>query len=288
MQTISFLRVSLGDFHTHNKYCRHASGNLIDYVRAAISKGLPALGFCDHFPMCFLPKQTEMAQYAMTLEDIPIYLQKCQELKSRFSDQLEIFVGYEVDYYKPSFSKYQQTLDPIYDKVDYLIGSIHILEWDGQDVWGVIDTTGPAKVKELGLEKVMIEYFNTMISLIKSEYFQIVGHMDLPKKYSPERFETNPNIWEKVLDVLDIIEQSEMALEINTSGFYKGAGEQYTSDLIMEEAINRKIPITIGSDAHRPEDVGYKFDEILMKLKKFGLKEVIHWQNRQKIKKKIA
>ena len=78
-----------------------------------------------------------------------------------------------------------------------------------------------------------------------------------------------------------------MSIEINTSGFYKGANEQFTSDLIIKEAILRKIPLTLGSDAHRPEDVGYHFAEMLSTLKKFGLMEITQWDQQAQVKIKI-
>jgi len=265
---------NIGDFHTHSFRCRHASGTLEDYVKGAISKGLTSIGLCDHFPMHILPEELKMVEYAMKLEEVPEYISMANKVKEKYAGDIEVLIGIEVDYYPPCFQLYKTAITPFLSDFDYMMGSVHILEWEGESVWGVIDTTGPAKVKEHGLEKVMIEYFNTLIKLVETGFFQVLGHMDLPKKYFPYRFEKNEIVWNKLLSLLDSIQNSNIIVEINTSGYYKGAKEQYTSDLIIQELIKRDIPITLGSDAHSPEDVAHKFDEVIQKLNSWGLKEL--------------
>ena len=73
-----------------------------------------------------------------------------------------------------------------------------------------------------------------------------------------------------------------MAIEINTSGIWKGAGELFPSDDIIKEIITRNIPITLGSDAHKPKQVAYKFKETTEKLKRMGLTHFCTFSKRVK------
>jgi histidinol-phosphatase (PHP family) len=72
-----------------------------------------------------------------------------------------------------------------------------------------------------------------------------------------------------------------MAIEINTSGFLKEIGSQYPDDVIIKEIIQRNIPLLLGSDAHRPEYIGYMFEEIIEKLRKLGLSHLCIYEKRE-------
>jgi histidinol-phosphatase (PHP family) len=78
-----------------------------------------------------------------------------------------------------------------------------------------------------------------------------------------------------------------MAIEINTSGTLKGIGSQFPSDVIVKEIIQRDIPVLLGSDAHRPEKIGYMFEEFIEKAKKWGLSHICRYEHREQSLVKI-
>jgi len=45
------------DLHTHNKRCGHASGEIEDYIKYAISKNLDVIEITDHMPF-FVAEKT--------------------------------------------------------------------------------------------------------------------------------------------------------------------------------------------------------------------------------------
>jgi histidinol-phosphatase (PHP family) len=51
-----------------------------------------------------------------------------------------------------------------------------------------------------------------------------------------------------------------MRVEINTAGLRKAVGEAYPAPALLVEAHALGVPLVLGSDAHRPEHVGYAFD----------------------------
>jgi len=80
---------------------------------------------------------------------------------------------------------------------------------------------------------------------------------------------------------LDAIKKSGMAIEINAAGYRKPIGEAYPSRELLEMAYERDIPITFGSDAHKPEQVGYKKEEIISFAKSIGYKNIAYFKNRE-------
>jgi histidinol-phosphatase (PHP family) len=108
--------------------------------------------------------------------------------------------------------------------------------------------------------------------------FDVISHFDLPKKFGHRL--RDREMKELVQPVLDHIAKKGMAFEINTSGWRRDAAEAYPSPLILSLAAEREIPITFGSDAHAPKEVGYQFAEALALALDTGCKDSLLYTNR--------
>ena len=274
--------MQLWDYHTHNKLCHHAVGVPEEYVQSAISKNLAEIGLSDHFPMQMLPKEADVWKYSMTMEEYPVYLEDCKRLREKYKSQITIKIATEADYFPAVFPKYKEALKPYLEDLDYLLGSIHVLQWDGIDAFGVDDDIGKAMCQTHTADKVYSEYFKRLGQMAKDgkDLYNIVGHCDLPKKFGV-RPEHPEGVWEETMNFLDAVEAAGIAVEINTSGFRKPVKEQYPAERIIKELIARKIPITLGSDAHAPAEVGHEFTTFLAKVKKWGLTHLCQWTRRE-------
>lgn len=168
----------LSNYHSHCTFC---DGRSIpeDFVKFAIAHGFSAYGFSSHSP---LPFETF---WNMSKEDMPEYLQEIERLKWKYKDQIELYVGLEVDYldetYNASIPYFQEL------PLDYRIGSIHFLPVAtplSEENMVCID--GPFKDYALSVER----YFEGDIRLLVKRYFEstqrmieaggidIVGHID--------------------------------------------------------------------------------------------------------------
>lgn len=94
------------------------------------------------------------------------------------------------------------------------------------------------------------------------KHFDIVGHLDLIKVF---KFMPKKDIRLLAKNALHAIKDADMVLEINMSGLRKPIEETYPSKELLEVAFALDIPITFGSDAHKPEQVGL-FDEAVVNL----------------------
>ena len=273
--------MKLGDYHTHCNLCNHAVGTIEDYIRVGIQSNLHLtdLGVSDHFPMHLLPEPFHI--YAMSPDQFPSYIQQARELKKKYKSQINVLISSEVDYFLPVFHGYRKALRPYLDELDYIIGSVHAIPWDNEYGALPIDTNfAIPQIMKIGVDKVYLEYYQAIIKMIKSKFFHIIGHFDIPKKYGllPINYDL---IWDRIIEVLDIVENNGILIEINTSGLRRPFKEQYPSDDIIQESIKRKIPLILGSDAHQPQDIGYRFEDIISKLRKWGLKKLYRIVNQE-------
>ena len=234
-------------------------------VRSAIGRGLTEIGFSDHFPYpegfiepapdCVVPNQGEFARY----------VDDALRLKDAYSDRIKIRVGAEIDYL-PGF------MDDVLGKLaayplDYAIGSIHVV--DGVAIDYRPDVLA-ARLGELGGPDGLWEkYWNAMERFMSFDGFQIVGHLDLPKKFRTAW--TARRFSETVDRVLGSIRKRGLALEINTGGWDRTDGREcYPSEGILRQAVAKGIPIAFGSDAHRPDDVGRHFTRAMDLVQRLG------------------
>ena len=257
------------DLHNHTTLCNHATGSVEEYVKRAIELGIDEYGFACHAPMNFDPK------YRMKLEERNIYEKWVNEAKEKYKDKIKVLLAYEVDYLNGFM------LDEILNAdVDYLIGSVHFLQ-NKNEMWGFDNPEFIGVYKSVDIDKIWEDYFDAIEAMAKTNYFQIVGHLDLIKVF---KFLPKKDIRLIAKDSLKQIKKSNMVLEINPAGLRKPIGETYPSKQLLELAYEMNIDITFGSDAHEIEQVGFKYDEVVSLAKEIGYTKCITFDNREKIK----
>ena len=255
------------DLHNHTTLCNHATGTVEEYVKRAIELGIDEYGFACHAPMNFDPK------YRMKLEERNIYEKWVNEVKEKYKDKIKVLLAYEVDYLNGFM------LDEILNaNVDYLIGSVHFLQ-NKNEMWGFDNPEFIGVYKSVDIDKIWEDYFEAIKAMAKTNYFQIVGHLDLIKVF---KFLPKKDIRLIAKDSLKQIKKSNMVLEINPAGLRKPINELYPSKQLLEEAFDLGINITFGSDAHNVEQIGFKYNDVVDLAKEIGFKECVSFENRDK------
>ncbi|MBD3197847.1 MAG: histidinol-phosphatase HisJ [Candidatus Lokiarchaeota archaeon] len=276
----------LEDWHTHNKLCRHAKGIPEDYVKEAIKKKLNLIGISDHFPYEIYDNIEAIPheEYAMKVNEIEKYIDNVENLKQEYQDIIEIRTGLEIDYIKDQTERVIPLLNKNKDKIDYILGSLHVLHI-GDEPWCFDDSRFMKQYNQYKtINDVYLHYYETKKRMLENTKFEfdIVSHFDLPKKFNklPENKEL---VYDKASQVLEIIKKKDLTVEINTSGFRKEVKEQYPSIEIIRKLDELDIPILLGSDAHEPSEVAWKFKEITELLKKIGFSQFAHFDKRTRI-----
>ena len=123
-----------------------------------------------------------------------------------------------------------------------------------------------------------------MQGLIKLDVIDIVGHIDLIKKFNKDgRYfsEENPVYMKKVKETLELAKERDLLIEVNTAGIDKMVGDIYPSRAILEMCYDLGMKLTLGSDAHAPEQVGRYFGNALVRIKDIGYKEIYYIKGRE-------
>jgi histidinol-phosphatase (PHP family) len=69
---------------------------------------------------------------------------------------------------------------------------------------------------------------------------------------------------------------------LNTAGLRKDCREIYPSREILKLAFQKGVPITFGSDAHKPEEVGLNFAEAVSLARETGYRECCRFARRKR------
>ena len=146
---------------------------------------------------------------------------------------------------------------------DYFVGSVHY----AADAWAIDDPKELPRWKDRDAFEVWFTYFERLGEAAESGLFEIIGHADLPKKFNIYPKQDCTPLFEKFLDRAA---GTNVALELNTAGLRKDCKEIYPSRRFMELVALRKIPITFGSDAHAPGEVGSDFTAAIEVAKSLG------------------
>lgn len=261
----------LVDYHLHTKLCGHAQGEMSEYVKKAQEMGLKEIGFAGHFPLLHLKDPTLTRSLTISKKDFPGYREEVLRLREQFP-QIKIKFGCEVDYIPGEMEKVRELLS-LYPDIDYIYGSVHFL-----GDWIVDHPLYISEFERRDLFEVYNKYFSLVQEAAKSGLFDILAHIDVIKKFGFSPSEDISPLWEKTVEV---VKESNLVIELNTSGFRKPIGETFPGEKFLRLCYKKKIPITLGSDAHSPQEVGKDFSRALLLLKKVGYEEIAVFNRRE-------
>ena len=255
----------LPDYHTHTYLCKHAKGTPKEYVEEAIQKGLPQICFTDHAPApCGYDYSSRM-----DIKEFPHYRELISKVQT--TPKIEVLFGIEADYYK-GCEDFLASWLPKQD-FDIVLGSVHFIA-----EWGFDNETNISQWTTANVNDTWKRYFTLLGELADTRLFDIISHMDLPKKFGHQ---PTADIVEIIQPSLERIAASGMAIEINTSGLDKPAKEMYPSMQILKICHKMDIPITFGSDSHLPCDIGRYFSKSLVAAKEAGYTHSLRFSKRQ-------
>lgn len=254
------------DTHIHTALCQHAQGMPIDYACAAFSKGVSEICMTDHAPA---PGGFD-AGSRMDAKDFPAYLGAVTEAARVFPGQVKL--GIEADYHAGCEGYLPRFLDSA--PFDLVLGSVHFI-----GDWGFDNPATLERWHGADLRQVWSQYMDLICSMAKTRLFDVVSHLDLPKKFGHRLQE--PALRECVAPALDAIATAGMGLELNTGGLRKPVGEIYPSLFILRLARERGIPILFGSDAHAPCETGCSFAAAVRLAREAGYDSYVRFDQRK-------
>lgn len=260
------------DYHIHSHFCRHASGRLEEYARAAVERGIEEICFTPHIPLPGYRAGFFGNRLRMDIDEFDAYEEELERTRALFP-RLAILGGVEADFIDGKEEFLEGFLSS--HDFDFVLMSIHFVEaWpEGAWVYNYEESGMP-------LQRVYDDYFDAMARGIQTGLFDCVAHMDLVKKPGHPALRTHRAQVERIIG---LCLEKGMCAEINTSGTRKAIAEPYPSLDIVRLMLERGLPLVTGSDSHAPEQIGLHFPELHEELSGALSPALVRYRGRRQI-----
>lgn len=244
------------DYHLHSRYSPDSKCSIKEQVERAIELGLDELVFTDHVDYGLSNNQ---------ICDYEEYFKELDKIEKVYGDKIRIKRGIEFGMQVETMNEFQRDFNK-YD-FDFVILSNH--EIGNKELWNQEYQEGKSQ------DEYQRGYYQAILDMVK-EYkdYSVLGHLDAIKRY--DLIGKYPD--EKVMDIIEeifkIIIADKRGIEVNTSSYRYGLGGIMPSENILRKylAMGGRI-LTIGSDAHKSEDLYDKVDFVKDELKRIGFEE---------------
>ena len=137
-----------------------------------------------------------------------------------------------------------------------------------------------SRFREFPVEEIWELYWKHYVRCIESGLFDFVAHPDLAKKFG---YRPRCDLRRYYHPAIESLAKRDVAFEINTAGLRKEAEEIYPASAFIELAREAGVAVLVNSDAHAPEEVGYKFDLARDLARQAGYSKVCRFENRRRI-----
>ncbi len=254
------------DYHLHSNFSCDCKATMGEQCLSAIEKGLPEIGFTDHFD---LHPGDECRGFFHLKE----WAAELELVRKEFEGRLTVRAGIELG--EPHI--YQAETQALLQSYpfDYALGSLH---WVGHEV--VFDRNyfhRPA-------DEAFRLFFEELERMTRVGGFDILSHFDVVVRVGqPIYGEYDPRRYEDVIRaVLRNCIEHGIALDVNT----KGLRDRCRLLTPGVEILRWYVELggeraTLGSDAHRPDHLGANFDVALEAMRVAGLKCVTMFERRE-------
>ncbi len=225
----------IANYHTHTIRCNHASGTEREYIENAIENGFQILGFSDHVPQPY--PDDYYSHIRMRMDEVEDYTDTLVKLRDEYKNEIQILIGYEVEYTRKYFSKLLEHIKQY--PLDYIIQGQHFSPDEIEGFYAGALTSEEEK---------LASYVDIAIEGMETGCFSYLAHPDLINYDGPD------NIFKKHMK--KIVEASirlNIPLEVNMLGF--NINRNYPCNRFFSMASEMGAKFVIGCDAHNPLDV---------------------------------
>lgn len=261
------------DLHVHTWRCRHAEGAAGEYVRVAAERGVSTLCFTEHLPMppALIEGIVGAQGYAMPIDELPAYereVSEAREIGARLG--VEVLFGIEIDAV-PEAREHAAALLTAYP-FDLVLGSVHFI-----DGWAFDDPDKTSGYDDWDYNDLWERYFSDLVDAGRSGLADVMAHADLVKKFCRRPATPVGHLYAATASAL---REAGVAVEVNTAGLRKPCRELYPGPEFLVELRRAGVPVTVGSDAHAPDQVALGMNEAVEALRTAGYGSVLVFRDR--------
>ena len=264
----------LCDTHVHSNNSFDGNNSVEEICLKAIEKGISILAITDHLeaPEIRLGEKSQFGNMRQMISDSYRDAERCSE---EFGDKLNVIKGVELG--EPMhYPKLTKSALEIAD-FDFILASVHNLK-DEEDFYYL-------DYSDVNIPLMFRKYFDELLDTAENAEFDSLAHLTYPLRYIVERTDIRPDLSvysETIDDIFKALIKREKALEINTSGLSKPIGTTLPDINYVKRfrELGGKY-ITIGSDAHRTEDLAKGIEKGMEIARICGFEHYTVFENRK-------
>jgi histidinol-phosphatase (PHP family) len=271
----------LTDYHVHLRLDREDTppdrfftpANAARYREAAEERGIAELGVAEHIHR--FTQSLEIWRHPWwrmwARDDVDAY---CAFVRQ----ETDLRLGIEADFVAGREDRIASFLDA--RDWDFVVGSVHFVrdaavDLEGPDwehVWGRGERP----------DRIWQRYFETLADAARSGLYDVMAHPDLVKVWGDARPAPERDPRHYYEPAVEAMLEAGVAMELSTAGLRKPVGELYPAPALLAMAVDAGVPIALSSDAHVPEEIGYRYDDALAALAGAGVTELCVFERRER------
>jgi histidinol-phosphatase (PHP family) len=268
----------LTDYHVHLRpdereataATHFTAGNAERYRACAEEHGITELGVAEH-----------VYRFAAALEvwEHPFWRQWARDDLDEYCgfvrEETDLRLGIEADFVPGREDRMQSLLDA--REWDYVVGSVHFLrdrslDTEDYSIWG----TGESP------ERIWRRYFETVAESALSGMYDVIAHPDLVKVWGDKAPRPDKDLRYFYEPAVEAFAEAGVTVEVSTAGLRKPVREIYPARPYLEMVLDAGCPVALSSDAHVPEQLGFRYEDAVGLLEELGVKELAVFERRQR------
>jgi histidinol-phosphatase (PHP family) len=227
------------DLHVHTNFSPDSHARMEEYVQRAINIGLDVLCFTDHVDCSDL-------EYTFNPDQLQRRVDEFERVRDKYADAgVKLLLG--VEFAEPHLHEaefeYVKKLP-----LDMIIGSVHYpLDYAMREL------------RHYSRREYEEIYNKCVCDMLTHGGFDVLGHMDLPKRYHDDYAPDNMAL----INNARLCAEKGIVPELNTSTLRGGLKETMPSvDIIAAYRDFGGKYVMINSDSHAPEYLGTNYDKV--------------------------
>ncbi|MBQ9058679.1 MAG: PHP domain-containing protein [Atopobiaceae bacterium] len=240
---------ALVDVHTHTSYS-DGKATVEQNVVTAIAAGAETLAITDHLT---LPHEIDpICEVSVAEADLAALRADIKHARAAHPE-LELIFGFECDWY----DNCEDNIRRWSEGATFLLGSVHLVSGRWID-----DPNDLSIWEDLGPDEVWRRYVDAWCDACASSIgFDTMAHPDLPQRFSREGYAATMNLQPLFERMAECAHDTSRHIEVSTAGLRKSVQAYYPAPALLGCFARAQVPVTVGSDAHVPQDVCWGISE---------------------------
>lgn len=262
------------DNHVHSDVSFDGTASVYELVKAGKEKGLGGIVLTEHYDIFDgMDPHDEKARPF----DLCEYEEKVWTARERYNGYVR--AGVEIGL-RPDTEQAVKTAAALFE-YDFVIGSSHI-------VCGVNVSHDDSFCGSMTKSEAYGRYLNEVCENIRlyGKYFDVYGHLDYIARYGhySDRIMHYSEFSELYDKALRLLVENGCGIEVNTAGFRQGFDSPHPTFEVVKRfrELGGEI-VTVGSDAHQPDVLGYRLDDAVRLIREAGFDRICTFNCRKAI-----